>query len=538
MNKINVRDVIATEDFELMQAYINAYAKTDRSEDEAPVGIADILDKEWATAKYNLYKLFGENLILSKTVEYSRSDDEISEEIYLMRENREGAMHKFLHNYFQRMDEIKEKVYHDGWTYSNVLRLFYDYCMSDENFATNRCNTVLELPLCNDKTIKVLYETKVMKVLKELADAYGIEGFEEFRIEHSRVFNGAKMKGQLCLSIHPLDYITMSENDNKWQSCMNWHQNGCYRRGTVEMMNSPTVVVAYLTSKNDMERFGHTWNNKKWRQLIVVEEDIISSVKSYPYQHDGIAAIAVQWLADLKGEAFKDQPVHTCYYDGELFIEGSGNPLRASFSTEAMYNDFGTDVHHMTVVSQCYDSDSWEVYNYSGRGQCMYCGDYMMDRDDDCPAQYLVCGKCGSPTVRCDCCGSFRYEDELVNLNGEYYCEYCYDRNTSVDLITGVRMANRDMREVYISYGEAAHQWQWRYYRIGSVDRNLINSDAWLDRYPPIRYTDNSIAPWSVSWCFIDWKECNEETRARLETWFREEINADNTLEACLKRDI
>lgn len=538
MNKINVREVISTEEFELMQAYIHAYARAERSPETATKPIEDILDKEWAFAKYNLYKLFGENLILSKTIEYKRSEDELSEEIYQLRENKDSAIAKYFHNYWNRVETLKEQVYHDGWNYTNVLRLFYNYCITDTNLAANRCGATLELPLSNGKVIKVLPETKIMKVFKELSEAYGIEGYEEFRIEHSRIFNGAKMKGKLCLSIHPLDYITMSENDNNWQSCMNWHQNGCYRRGTVEMMNSPTVVVAYMASQNDMERFGHTWNNKKWRQLIVVERDIISTVKSYPYQHDGVATIAAQWLAELKGEAFANQPVNTCYYDGELFIEGSGDSLHASFCTEAMYNDFGTDVHHMTIVSKYYDHYNWKEYNYSGCGQCMYCGDYMEEREEDCPAQYLVCGKCGSPVCRCERCGSYRYYDELVELDGIHYCEYCYDRNTAVDMITGIRRGNRDMSEIYISYGPAAHQWQWRYYMLGRVAKETINSDAWLEKYPTIHFTDNSIAPWSKPWCYIDWNECNEETKARLETWFHEDLGVEETLETCLKRDI
>ena len=38
----------------------------------------------------------------------------------------------------------------------------------------------------------------------------------------------------------------MSDNNSGWESCMSWRNNGCYRRGTVEMMNSPYVIVAYL----------------------------------------------------------------------------------------------------------------------------------------------------------------------------------------------------------------------------------------------------------------------------------------------------
>ena len=28
------------------------------------------------------------------------------------------------------------------------------------------------------------------------------------------------------------------------------------------------------------------WNSKKWRELFIVNEDIISAVKQYPYEND------------------------------------------------------------------------------------------------------------------------------------------------------------------------------------------------------------------------------------------------------------
>ena len=38
----------------------------------------------------------------------------------------------------------------------------------------------------------------------------------------------------------------MSDNDYGWDSCMGWMNEGEYRLGTVEMMNSPCIVVAYI----------------------------------------------------------------------------------------------------------------------------------------------------------------------------------------------------------------------------------------------------------------------------------------------------
>ena len=93
-----------------------------------------------------------------------------------------------------------------------------------------------------------------------------LEEFEDFRIKHSRILSEKEFIGRLSLSIHPLDFMTMSDNDSDWSSCMSWRTCGSYRRGTVEMMNSPCVVVAYLSASKPMvlDRGSHfKWNIKK-----------------------------------------------------------------------------------------------------------------------------------------------------------------------------------------------------------------------------------------------------------------------------------
>ena len=116
----------------------------------------------------------------------------------------------------------------------------------------------------------------------------------------------------LCISIHPMDFMTMSDNNNHWGSCMNWTEDidgGCYRVGTVEMMNSNMVVCAYLLSTEKKRQnwcYGYynkdwysedyyyqdlpldatqkeidrwSWNNKKWRCLFYINKDILCSGK-------------------------------------------------------------------------------------------------------------------------------------------------------------------------------------------------------------------------------------------------------------------
>ena len=140
--------------------------------------------------------------------------------------------------------------------------------VNHRNLATNSYSIgePFEVNLPDGKILKVQKGTKPLRVLAKMAQAFNLEGFEEFRLTHSRILNQKKMTGELCLSIHPMDFMTMSDNNSNWESCMSWSDYGCYRRGTVEMMNSECVVVAYLRAKEDMKVSEDLyWNNKKWR---------------------------------------------------------------------------------------------------------------------------------------------------------------------------------------------------------------------------------------------------------------------------------
>ena len=60
---------------------------------------------------------------------------------------------------------------------------------------------------------------KIMKILRKLAILVDSEAlFESNRLRQSQIMNDARIKATLCLSIHPIDYLTASLNENNWRS--------------------------------------------------------------------------------------------------------------------------------------------------------------------------------------------------------------------------------------------------------------------------------------------------------------------------------
>lgn len=522
MNKIDVTKVFSENEKSLMNAYVVNYAKEPHSPEMPSCSFCEVLDKEWAKEKYPFYKVFNEQLILSKEVEYSIASDELIARYNRLLDSPNNAIHDFYITITQLSNANQNTLrFEDSWgyIYNNIYQFIENRFLwrSDDLITGEWCGPVCNIPTPNGKIIKLEVGAKPMRILGKIVQAYNIPGFEEFRLEHSRILNTAKLKGTLCVSIHPLDYITMSENDSDWQSCMNWHDRGCYRRGTVEMMNSPYVIVAYLKGKEDMTRFGCKWNNKKWRQLFVVTDKIIAGIKSYPYYHEELSKEVATWLAEVFNAAGANYDITKCNtynYNCEFYpiSEDSNIPsLPIEFVTNAMYNDFECeDLSHVVICDKkYYNNPIFLSYNYSGASQCVFCGQIIADDWDESQEQ-LVCGDCGGKVFRCDGCNSSSYREELQEVDGQLFCNFCYERNTAIDAITRERhVIDSNLHNVTI-ITDTEYDTNFRYYySVGIKTWTEINSPEWLAIFPRAQK-----APCWFHEYYININDCSEEAKA------------------------
>ena len=370
----------------------------------------------WDKEKEFLYKAFSNKLMVSKNVEIAKSADEICRDLDIELYRDGSPCEEFLRAYEKWVAEhynvfydcledegkINEDFICDRWDYHWALRTIAS------SYRLARGTWDLEpfpIPMPDGTTLQINKGCKIMRMLKKIADAYELPGYEEFRITHSMALNQKKLHGNLVLSIHPLDYMTMSMNNSGWQSCMRW---GCgeYHQGTIEMMNSPYVVVAYLTAStpyypnnNDFE-----WSNKKWRQLLIVDDNFICGVKSYPYHNENLTAEAIKLMRELlhqNTDCRYQEEVSTItakYEDSPEFdISDSqtGKIFNIEFETDKMYNDMShVEDIQICMGEQAFDFDvEFISYTmcYSGRSECMWCGDdsYNINCDQS------FCYKCG-----------------------------------------------------------------------------------------------------------------------------------------------
>lgn len=461
-------DKLSDKEKAMIKSYIEDNAANNGQHTSLKADLSYIL-REWNANKGYLYNMFGNQFQISKDIEFEADFDELYEKVSKNCFDAFASEEVGKHSYAFYEQWLNRFVYSTSRQYESKL---YDvrnqlaYMLDTINLVNNVWNSSsfsVPNPKNPEKPIRVSTGSKLTKMIGKIALAYDIPYFEDFRIRHSQALNQKKLKGRLTLSIHPLDYMTMSDNECDWSSCMSWKEDGCYRQGTVEMMNSPMVLVAYLESANNPMAIPLSdgkveyWNSKKWRELFIVNNNIICEVKSYPYRNKYITGEVLDWLKDLdnkvRSESLVNQMIRevegTEYKDywSEKYhaFDTYDNPAGSEYVVEhqiavkpyttLMYNDFYTG-HLGYFPRYVEDRPKTKIeFCYSGKSECMICGaageKFTWDSEGD-----TICLDCSEYT-KCDRCDDRIYDEDFYEVDGEILCESCYEYDTDEDILTG-----------------------------------------------------------------------------------------------------
>ena len=408
---MNLIDKISDNEKEMIIYYIDEYAEFNKN-----IDLQNSL-YYWNIKKSKfLAKLFHGELILSKNLLIEKSDYELINELdNILYDN----------TFIKQYNKYIYRTYLST-TNNNLYRLLMSLINPYNLIKNTYPGETFTFNIPNNKNLTIHTGSKIIKLLGKLAKIFNLDGYEEFRIKHSMILNQKKYKGNLCLSIHPLDYLTMSDNDCNWDSCMSWKEYGSYRRGTIEMMNSPMVIVAYLSAEEPYKIGNYVWNNKKWRELFIVNENIISNVKGYPYQSDILDDIIMSWIKELA----EKQNIY--YEDNKYKVTNhklNEKNIKINYDCgPAMYNDCKDQLILLNkkIVENTKDLNKIISINYSGPSTCIACGNEIELEEEEC----LICNKC-LRLYKCNCCEDYFEEKNMININDEFYCKYCVEQYTS-----------------------------------------------------------------------------------------------------------
>lgn len=397
--------------------------------------------------------------ILENVEEVSVNDDVISSMLSTWFENKKKFIEYFGNQLIYEYPDVEFKVPKERRSYllSDFINRANDYLyfnykdFNKEAYAINRffdfiernAESFFENLVSNDFLFDNIHITKGMKLSK--AFKYFIQDKEVvIAIQQlaSSYIQKDKLKGTLCLSVHPYDYLSLSENKCNWRSC---HAlDGEYCAGNLSYMLDESTVVCYIKSDEDeyLRYFPMKWNNKKWRMLIHFGEDKrwIFLGRQYPYEVEGI-------LEFLEKDVFYDQYYKfqndECDQLGKMDLIAPYIALNNGYTTNLYLKHEvikdQSDLHYNDLLrSSCYvpyyTSKKWYVQKMQPRVKvghkvkCIKCGEGEIPGGE----HTFLCKRCAVEEgnyVECYCCGNLvKYENSLLlTCSDDRICNDCYE---------------------------------------------------------------------------------------------------------------
>ena len=345
----------------------------------------------WAKNKSHLYLAFGKKLKLEKEIELDFSGDS-------------NYVKCLISKFYQEITQAKVKRFLKSCSNAEVVMNCLNRNVSFEN-------------------VKFRAGDKISKCIGKILDLYDITPAEKdsVLIKFSMLIQGVKAKGSAVLSIDPVDYITMSENNSNWESCHS--MSGCFRTGPFAYLQDSSTTISYVKPKDDcVFTYGDgktlTYSNKNWRQIVLFSKELkyATQLRQYPYTSQAnqstVASIVMNVLNAKNGLDYQIHSIDVCdmprYFSTLHECTGDGEDLcyndltNEAFKTAYWISEIGVEPteevlkeylragetaevgHYVSCICGCGDElyDSESLYRrFSHRNNDDYDNDYYDDED-------------------------------------------------------------------------------------------------------------------------------------------------------------
>ena len=255
----------------------------------------DVLISQWLTSKSWMFDYFDEDFTWFSDEPYAT---------HLSKQECHELFDRFIafiesSNFFKYncIDSSSSKTFGD-WIMDNEDGFFYNSTISSPPGSAIKVGSKLL------KNFKYFFEDELaLRVVQDYA---------------SQIIQSSRIEGYLYFSIHPLSYMTISENNYNWRSC---HAlDGDYRVGNLSYMVDDCTIVAGLVSKKEKHNLkcmpsDMAWYDNKWRMLIHTNSsrNFVYYNKQYPFFNEDLLDLVNTKLKDL----FKKSD---CYFHGPYGI--------------------------------------------------------------------------------------------------------------------------------------------------------------------------------------------------------------------------
>lgn len=345
-----------------------------------------------------------------------------------------------------------------------------------DNFISNKTTTNFYCP--DDITIPA--GMKITKALKFFIEDK--ELIKTLQNEMSMIIQDGKIEGTLCFSVHPLDFLSLSENKCGWTSCHGL--DGGYRAGNLSYMVDKSTFICYLKSKKpvQLDSFpqGMLWNNKKWRVLMHANKSktLIFAGKQYPFSNESalnqIHSLisknngSCNWKKFSKSHYINDDSIYLRYSYCEILgnlvpkesvvFEGENNLAYADVIKHSAYRKPKYTYDYWRIPQYTQNKEEYEI-EVGGSVPCVMCGnDHAFSSDSmlclDCELKY---GNSENEEffAFCEICGERIFLESYNYHNFDYdgiVCEDCYINECETCCECGENFLRSDMYKTEKGY--------------------------------------------------------------------------------------
>lgn len=276
--------------------------------------------------------------------------------------------------------------------------------------------------------VSVAVGQKSSRAINKICQRYGLDKHPEYNARFAQLadsLNPLQVKRKALLSVHPCDFLEMSNEDNSWSSC-HCIREGEYHAGTLSYLNDAVSMVFYTVDDDITEDFFKA--PKRTRQVFCYGDGILLQSRLYPHTDDEEAR-------DIYRDIVQRTISH-CLDIPNLWTLKRHNHVDGYCSThqDALhYTDYSYGSYKPTV-SLLHDIhiDYGKTILIGNTAYCLDCSCAIGSNDS------LYCDSCGDDVdyISCECCGEQIERDsdeDYYVANGHYcrdcvsFCEHCHE---------------------------------------------------------------------------------------------------------------
>lgn len=348
----------------------------------------------------------------------------VSQELFLMNYELMDKKRREI----DKIDYIMQMFRGEKYTDESILEQKNFYLLMDfikdmkadrmDEESAKRVNNILP-------ELRARKDQKTTKIVGKIMAHFGIDKIEKYHKNFAKYcddINIIRIKRHTVLSLHPLDYLTMSFG-NSWSSCHTIDKNnrrqrpgdgyhGMYSSGTMSYMLDTTSFVLY-TVNCDYEGKTFWEQDKINRCMFHLGKERMVQGRCYPQAEDSNADLYKQFRALVHRTIAEIWNVPNLWI---LKKSGFKNEISHQGTNYADY--FNYSLCNMTTYK--FAKDKKEIVPIGATPLCVSCGQLHKNAGSiacctDAYEEEDVCYECGYETST----------DDMHYIDGHWYCDDC-----------------------------------------------------------------------------------------------------------------